>query len=182
MTIAQDYLQDTSVGVSTVFPAATTADWEDFAEVDIADHESRIDVLEAASGGGGELSNVTLLTATSSNETINIPANTVGLVLIAHDNLSGINVYLPAMDDRDVILVKNLNLADGGDEVILLHAAAGSGATFDGRWTTIQLNASSVANNSTETYANQCARLQYITIYPTTAWEQDIYCRLNDSY
>ena len=79
-------------------------------------------------------------------------------------------------------MVKNLNLADGGDEVILLHAAAGSGVTFDGRWSTIQLNASSVANNNTETYANQCARLQYITIYPNTADEQDIYCRLNDSY
>ena len=175
-----------------MFPAATTADWEDFidpisvdldaAEVDIADHESRIGVLEGASGGAGELSNVTLLTATSNSETITIPPNTVGLVLIAHDNLSGINVYLPAMNDRDIILVKNLNLADGGDEVILLHAAAGSGVTFDGRWSTIQLNASSVANNSTETYANQCARLQYITLYPGFAYEQDIYCRLNDSY
>ena len=192
VTIAQDYLQDTSIGVSTVFPAATTADWEDFidpisidldaAEVDIADHESRISVLEGASSGGGELSNLTLLTATNNNDTITIPPNTVGLVLIAHDNLSGINGYLPAMNDRDIILVKNLNLADGGDEVILLHAAAGSGVTFDGRWSTIQLNASSVANNNTETYANQCARLQYITIYPNTADEQDIYCRLNDSY
>ena len=192
VTIAQDYLQDTSVGVSTVFPTATTADWEDFidpisidldaAEVDIADHESRIGVLEGASSGGGELSNLTLLTASNNNDTITIPPNTVGLVLIAHDNLSGIDVYLPAMNDRDVILVKNLNLTDGGSEVILLHAAAGSGATFDGRWTTIQLNASSVANNNTETYANQCARLQYITIYPNTADEQDIYCRLNDSY
>jgi hypothetical protein len=115
VTIAQDYLKDTSVGVSTVFPAATTADWEDYidpisidldaAEVDIVDHESRIGVLEGASGGAGELSNVTLLTASSNSETITISPNTVGLVLIAHDNLSGINVYLPAMDDRDIILV-----------------------------------------------------------------------------
>ena len=149
VTLAQDYLKDTSVGVSTVFPAATTADWEDFidpisidldaAEVDIADHESRIDVLEAASGGAGELANLTLLTATSNSETVTIPVDTVGLVLIAHDNLSGINVYLPAMNDRDIILVKNLNLADGGDESILLHAHGGAtpDATFDGRWTTI---------------------------------------------
>ena len=89
------------------------------------------------------------------------------------------------MSDRDIILVKNLNLTDGGDEVILLHAhevGTSAVAKFDGRWTTIQLNASSVANNNTETYANQCARLQYITIYPNTADEQDIYCRLNDSY
>ena len=192
IVLAQDFKNDTSIEVDTVFPAATTGDWEDYidpisidldaAEVEIDDHEARIAVLEGASSGGGELSNLTLLTASNNNDTITIPPNTVGLVLIAHDNLSGINVYLPAMNDRDVILVKNLNLADAGDEVILLHAAAGSGAKFDGRWTTIQLNASSVANNNTETYANQCARLQYITIYPTTAWEQDIYCRLNDSY
>ena len=196
VTLAQDYLKDTSVGVSTVFPAATTADWEDFinpisidldaAEVDIADHESRIDVLEAASGGAGELANLTLLTATSNSETVTIPIDTVGLVLIAHDNLSGINVYLPAMDDRDVILVKNLNLTDGGDESIYLHAyedVSGSPvATFDGRWTTIELRSSSNASNSTDTYTNQCARLQYITLYPGFAEEQDIYARLNDSY
>ena len=195
VTLAQDYLKDTSVGVSTVFPAATTADWEDFinpisidldaAEVDIADHESRIDVLEAASGGAGELANLTLLTATSNSETVTIPIDTVGLVLIAHDNLSGINVYLPAMDDRDVILVKNLNLTDGGDESIYLHAyedVSGPVATFDGRWTTIELRSSSNANNTTDTYTQQCARLQYITLYPGFAEEQDIYCRLNDSY
>ena len=195
VTLAQDYLKDTSVGVSTVFPAATTADWEDFidpisidldaAEVDIADHESRIDVLEAASGGAGELANLTLLTATSNSETVTIPVDTVGLVLIAHDNLSGINVYLPAMNDRDIILVKNLNLADAGDEAISLHAHEVGGAAvakFDGRWTTIELKASSNANSSLETHANQCARLQYITIYPGFAEEQDIYCRLNDSY
>ena len=196
VTIAQDYLKDTSVGVSTVFPAATTADWEDYidpisidldaAEVDIVDHESRIGVLEGASGGAGELSNVTLLTATSNSETITIPPNTVGLVLIAHDNLSGIEVYLPDMDDRDIILVKNLNLTDGGDEVILLYAhedVAGSPvATFDGRWTTIELKSSSSASNTTDTYTNQCARLMYITLYPGFAYEQDIYCRLNDSY
>ena len=196
VTLAQDYLKDTSVGVSTVFPAATTADWEDFinpisidldaAEVDIADHESRIDVLEAASGAG-ELANLTLLTATSNSETINISPNTVGLVLIAHDNLSGINVILPAMSDRDIILVKNLNLTDGGDESIFLHAhEAGTPtlpvAKFDGRWTTIELRSSSNANNTTDTYTNQCARLQYITIYPGFAIEQDIYARLNDSY
>ena len=195
VTLAQDYLKDTSVGVSTVFPAATTADWEDFinpisidldaAEVDIADHESRIDVLEAASGGAGELANLTLLTATSNSETVTIPIDTVGLVLIAHDNLSGINVNLPAMDDRDIILVKNLNLADGGDESIFLHAyedVSGPVAKFDGRWTTIELRSSSNANNTTDTYTNQCARLQYITIYPGFAIEQDIYARLNDSY
>jgi len=197
VTLAQDYLKDTSVGVSTVFPAATTADWEDFinpisidldaAEVDIADHESRIDVLEAASGGAGELANLTLLTATSNSETVTIPIDTVGLVLIAHDNLSGINVNLPAMNDRDIILVKNLNLADGGDESIFLHAhEAGTPtlpvAKFDGRWTTIELRSSSNANNTTDTYTNQCARLQYITLYPGFAEEQDIYARLNDSY
>ena len=192
IVLAQEFKSDTSIEIDTVFPSANTGDWEDYidpisidldaAEVEIDDHEARIAVLEGASSGGGELSNLTLLTASNNNDTITIPPNTVGLVLIAHDNLSGINVYLPAMTDRDIILVKNLNLTDGGDEVILLHAAAGSGATFDGRWTTIQLNASSVANNSTETYANQCARLQYITLYPGFAYEQDIYCRLNDSY
>ena len=174
VTLAQDYLKDTSVGVSTVFPAATTADWEDFidpisidldaAEVDIADHESRIDVLEAASGGAGELANLTLLTATSNSETVTIPVDTVGLVLIAHDNLSGINVYLPAMNDRDIILVKNLNLADAGDEAISLHAHTAIGesdpdALFDGRWSTIELKASSNANSSLETHGTSTVQL-----------------------
>ena len=91
------------------------------------------------------------------------------------------------MNDRDIILVKNLNLSDMGDESILLHAhEAGTPtlpvALFDGRWSTIELKASSNANNATETHANQCARLQYITLYPNFAYEQDIYCRLNDSY
>ena len=110
--LAQDFKNDTSIEVDTVFPAATTGDWEDYidpisidldaAEVEIDDHEARIAVLEGASSGGGELSNLTLLTATNNNDTITIPPNTVGLVLIAHDNLSGINVYLPAMNDRDI--------------------------------------------------------------------------------
>ena len=197
VTLAQVFKNDTSIEIDTVFPAATTGDWEsyidpisidlDAAEAEIDDHESRITVLEGASSGGGELSNLTLLTASSNNDTINISPDTVGLVLIAHDNLSGINVYLPALNDRDIILVKNLNLADGGDESILLHAhEAGTPATavakFDGRWTTIELRSSSNASNTVDSYTNQCARLQYITLYPGYAIEQDIYCRLNDSY
>ena len=195
IVLAQTFKSDPSIEVDTVFPAATVGDWEayidpisidlDAAELEIDDHESRITVLEGASSGGGELSNVTLLTASSNNETINISPNTVGLVLIAHDNLSGLNIYLPAMNDSDVILVKNLNLADGGDEVITLHAhssGAAPDALFDGRWAALQLNASANANNTTDTYTNQCARLMYITLYPNMAEEQDIYCRLNDSY
>ena len=96
VTLAQDYLkacsrpQQQRIGRTLSIQSALT--WT----LPNADHESRIDVLEAASGGAGELANLTLLTATSNSETVTIPIDTVGLVLIAHDNL----INLPAMDDR----------------------------------------------------------------------------------
>ena len=91
------------------------------------------------------------------------------------------------MSDGDVILVKNLDLADGGDESIeLLAYNTGTPPTpealFDGRWDSIQLNASSNASNSVDTYTNQCARLMYLRIYAGLPDDQYIYCRLNDSY
>jgi len=195
VTLAQDFENDTTIEVDTVFPAATTADWEDYidpisvdldaAELEIDDHETRIVALEGA--GSGELGSTTLYTASTNSEHIQIGVGVVGLVIIAHDNLSGVTVSLPAMSDGDVILVKNLNLADGGDESIeLLAYNTGTPPTpealFDGRWDSIQLNASSNANNSVDTYTNQCARLMYLRIYAGLPDDQYIYCRLNDSY
>jgi len=195
VTLAQDFENDTTIEVDTVFPAATTADWEDYidpisvdldaAELEIDDHETRIVALEGA--GSGELGSTTLYTASTNSEHIQIGVGVVGLVIIAHDNLSGVTVSLPAMSDGDVILVKNLNLADGGDESIeLLAYNTGTPPTpealFDGRWDSIQLNASSNASNSVDTYTNQCARLMYLRIYAGLPDDQYIYCRLNDSY
>ena len=52
VTLAQAFKNDTTIEVDTVFPAATTADWENYidpisvdldaAEVEIDDHETRI--------------------------------------------------------------------------------------------------------------------------------------------
>ena len=57
VTLAQAFKNDTTVEVDTVFPAATTADWEDYidpisvdldaAELEIDDHETRITALES---------------------------------------------------------------------------------------------------------------------------------------
>ena len=104
VTLAQDYLKDTSIEVDTVFPTSTTADWENYidpisidldaAELDIVDHETRIAALEAGGGGAGELSSVTLVEATANDQIIYLADDIVGLVLVKHANLTGVECVL----------------------------------------------------------------------------------------
>ena len=174
IVVAQDFMGDTSIEVDTVFPAANTADWEDYidpisidldaAEVEIDALDTRITALEAAGGGGGELSTVTLVEATANDQIIYLADNVVGLVLVKHANLTGVECVLPeTLVDGDIILVKNYNTTDGGDNHIKLTVAWDPVPLipeplylFDDRWTSIQLNASSTANANPDTYSNQC--------------------------
>ena len=116
VVLAQNYKDDTSIEVDTVFPAATTADWESFidpisidldaAELEIDDHETRIVLLESAGGGGNDLSPVTVYEVDPTMSThVNIAAGVLGLVLIAHYNISGVTVSLPSMSVGDIINV-----------------------------------------------------------------------------
>ena len=179
IVLAQGFMSDTtnSIEVDTVFPVANTADWEDYispvsidldaAEVEIDALDTRITALEAAGGGGGELSTVTLVEATATDQIIYLADDIVGLVLVKHANLTGVECVLPStLVDGDIILVKNYNTSDGGDNSIKLTVAWDPVPPipvplylFDDRWTSIQLNASSTANANPDTYSNQCARL-----------------------
>ena len=176
VTLAQDFMSDTNIEVDTVFPAANTADWEDYidpisidldaAEVEIDALDTRITALEAAGGGGGELSTVTLVEATATDQIIYLANDIVGLVLVKHANLTGVECVLPStLGDGDIILVKNYNTTDGGDNHIKLTVAWDPVPLipeplylFDDRWTSIQLNGSSVANANVTNAPGCCAR------------------------
>ena len=201
IVLAQDFMNDTTtMEIDTVFPVANTADWEDYinpisidldaAEVEIDALDTRITALEAAGGGGGELSTVTLVEATATDQIIYLADDIVGLVLVKHANLTGVECVLPeTLVDGDIILVKNYNTTDGGDNSIKLTVAWDSVPVvpeplylFDDRWTSIQLNASSTANANPDTYANQCARLLCKVMDPGDILERKVLFRLNDSY
>ena len=202
IVLAQGFMSDTtnSIEIDTVFPSANTADWEDYispvsidldaAEVEIDALDTRITALEAAGGGGGELSTVTIVTATANDQIIYLADNIVGLVLVKHANLTGVECVLPeTLVDGDIILVKNYNTTDGGDNSIKLTVAWDSVPVipeplylFDDRWTSIQLNASSTANANPDTYANQCARLLCKVMDAGLGSERKVLFRLNDSY
>ena len=97
VTLAQDYLKDTSVEIDTVFPSATTADWEDYispvsvdldaAELEIDDHETRIVALEAAG--------VTIVSGLVDNANVDVLV-TDKVLLIKHDEKTGITCTMPA--------------------------------------------------------------------------------------
>ena len=150
---------------------------------------TRIAALEAGGGGAGELSSVTLVEATANDQIIYLANDIVGLVLVKHANLTGVECVLPStLGDGDIILVKNYNTTDAGDNSIKLTVAWDSVPAipvplylFDDRWTSIQLNASSVGNSSVDTYSNQCARLLCKVMDPDGLYEKVVF-RLNDSY
>ena len=142
-------------------------------------------MLESAGGGGNDLSPVTVYEPTALSTHVNIAAGVLGLVLIAHYNVSGVTVSLPSMSVGDIINVKNLNLTDAGDESIELLAYNTTGtpeALFDGRWESIELRASPNANNAApDTQTNQCARILRHSIY-AAPFNIELYVRTNDSY
>ena len=94
------------------------------------------------------------------------------------------------LGDGDIILVKNYNTSDAGDNHIKLTVAWDPVPPipvplylFDDRWTSIQLNASSVGNSSVDTYSNQCARLLCRVMDAGDAYlERKVLFWLNDSY
>ena len=94
------------------------------------------------------------------------------------------------LGNGDIVLVKNYNTTDGGDNHIKLTVAWDPVPLipeplylFDDRWTSIQLNASSTANANPDTYSNQCARLLCKVMDAGDPYlERKVLFRLNDSY
>ena len=122
VTLAQDYLKDTSIEVDTVFPTSTTADWENYidpisidldaAEVDIADHETRITAIETISG-------VVVYDNLSDNDDLPI-LSTDRIVLVRHSEKQGIVCTLPSsgMLHGQIIVIKNYQIGDGSNQLL----------------------------------------------------------------
>ena len=188
VTLAQDYLKDTSVEIDTVFPAATTADWEDYvdpisvdldaAEVEIDDHETRITALEAAG--------VTIVENLVDNNNIDI-LSTDKIVLVKHDEKQGITCTMPAsgMTHGQIISIKNAQFGDGSnqdgfggiDYRITVRPAQNQtpAHTIDFGFTNLTLNASGDAPGGDLSGVNEACRLM---------WENNAksWIALNDAY
>ena len=188
VTLAQDYLKDTSVEIDTVFPSATTADWEDYispvsvdldaAELEIDDHETRIVALEGAG--------VTIVSGIVDNDDIAILV-TDKVVLIKHDEKQGIVCTMPAtgMSQGQVITIKNMQFGDGSNQdpfasidylITVRPAQNQTPAHFiDFGFTSLTLNATGDAPGGALSGVNECARLM---------WESngDTWIALNDAY
>ena len=185
VTLAQDYLKDTSVEIDTVFPAATTADWEDYvdpisvdldaAEVEIDDHETRITALEAAG--------VTIVSGLVDNANVDVLV-TDKVLLIKHDEKTGITCTMPAsgMTQGQIISIKNMQFGDGSNQgnidmtITVRPAQNQTPAHFiDFGFTSLTLNASSDAPGGALVGVNEACRLM---------WESNGYTwiALNDAY
>ena len=186
VTLAQDYLKDTSIEVDTVFPSSTTADWEDYidpisidldaAEVDIADHETRITAIETISG-------VVVYDNLSDNDDLPI-LSTDRIVLVRHDEKTGIVCTLPSsgMLHGQIIVIKNLQIGDGSEQsgndfLITVRPAQNQtpAHTIDGKFTSLTLNATSDASGALTGTPNEACRLMWESINKT-------WIALNDAY
>ena len=186
VTLAQDYLKDTSIEVDTVFPASTTADWEDYidpisidldaAEVDIADHETRITAIETISG-------VVVYDNLSDNDDLPI-LSTDRIVLVRHDEKTGIVCTLPSsgMLHGQIIVIKNYQIGDGSEQsgndfLITVRPAQNQtpAHTIDGKFTSLTLNATSDASGALTGTPNEACRLMWESINKT-------WIALNDAY
>ena len=186
VTLAQDYLKDTSIEVDTVFPTSTTADWENYidpisidldaAEVDIADHETRITAIETISG-------VVVYDNLSDNDDLPI-LSTDRIVLVRHDEKTGIVCTLPSsgMLHGQIIVIKNLQIGDGSEQsgndfLITVRPAQNQTPThtIDGKFTSLTLNATSDASGALTGTPNEACRLMWESVNKT-------WIALNDAY
>ena len=187
VTLAQDYLKDTSIEVDTVFPASTTADWENYidpisidldaAELDIVDHETRITAIETISG-------VVVYDNLSDNDDLPI-LSTDRIVLVRHDEKTGIVCTLPSsgMLHGQIIVIKNLQIGDGsnqllGDDYLITVRPAQNQTpthTIDGKFTSLTLNATSDASGALTGTPNEACRLMWESVNKT-------WIALNDAY
>ena len=147
----------------------------DAAELEIADHETRITALEAAG--------VNVVSGLSDNDNIDILA-TDKIVLMKHDESTGITCTMPAsgMTHGQIITIKNSQFGDGSnqgfnDYKITVRPAQNQtpAHTIDFSFTQLELNCTSDSPGGALSGVNEACRLM---------WEstQNSWITLNDAY
>ena len=123
----------------------------------------------------------TVIANLSDNDNIAL-FHTDKIVLIQHDSVTGLTATLPSsgMLHGQIITIKNAHYGDasqGGNFIVTVVPAPGQSPThtIDGKFTSLELKASTVAPNSLMSDENECSRLLWDSIM-TTWWSiQDAY-------
>ena len=190
VTLAQDYLKDTSIEVATVFPASTTADWEDYIDpisIDLDAAEVEIDALDTRITALETISGVVVYDNLSDNDDLPI-LSTDRIVLVRHSEKQGIVCTLPSsgMLHGQIIVIKNYQIGDGSNQdpfaspevnfLITVRPAQNQtpAHSIDGKFTSLTLNASSDASGALEG-VNEACRLMWESVNKT-------WIALNDAY
>ena len=190
VTLAQDYLKDTSIEVDTVFPTATTTDWEAFIDpisIDLDAAEIEIDALDTRITAIETISGVVVFDNISDNDDLPI-ASTDRIVLVRHDEKQGIVCTLPSsgMLHGQIIVIKNYQYGDGSNQdpfssppvdfLITVRPAQNQtpAHTIDGKFTSLTLNATSDASGALAG-VNEACRLMWESVNKT-------WIALNDAY